>query len=302
MDVADQEKIYLIQQQKQRVILWLHERLHKVDTGEQKFEPKARPVKLVNGKLIWIQTDGTETEITIGMLLTDGIWDVEYALDPQTVPRILRKKYYIEQARHLLQRELDKQIAIDKQKSELSDRRYRRGYNGLVRNREALDTRGHLAERMVYSYLRKTTKDNDLPFEIVASNVYEDLELKIDFIIKIKARTRGVSIETDEKAQTIGIQFTLAARRVHKHKKVQQAKEHAKYIGLPIDDIVIVKMPIRQLFKTFSAWSANKPPGGPDELWDDAVKEKLFKRILKDLFKPREINQMWQQLQNPQNP
>ncbi|MFZ6015831.1 MAG: hypothetical protein ACOYUZ_05795 [Patescibacteria group bacterium] len=302
MAMQDQEKIYLIQQQKQKVMDWLHDRLREVDEGEQKFEPKARPVKVKDGRLVWARTDGTFTEVTEGMLLTDGIWDVEYALDPQTVPRTLRKKYYIEKARQILQRELDRQIAIDQQKSPLSDIMHRSGYAGLVGNREALDSRGHLAERMVYSFFRKITADHDLPFEIVAANVYEDIQLKIDFIIRIKTRSRAVSVEGDEGIETIGIQFTLAHKRVGKQKKIDRAKEHAKYIGLPIDDIVIVRMPIKQLNETFSSWSLNKPPGGPDELWGDEVKAKLFKQVLKDLFLQEEIDLMWEKINASQNP
>ncbi len=301
METTDQEKIFLIQRKKQKIMTWLHERLREVDANETRFEPNARPV-FYDGKNFYWENYGTKIKITKGALLTDTIWGIDYSLDPQTVPRSIRKRYYIEKAKRILETELDKQIALDQQGSPMTDRRTRGGYRGIVKDRELLVTGGHLAEKMVYSFLKKYSIDYDFDYDVKPANVYEDLQLKIDFIIKIKARSRGVAVEEDEKAHLIGVQFSTAKRRMGKQKRVRQAAEHARAVGFPFEDIIIVRVPLKQVIRLFADWSASKLPGGPDSLWDLEVKEKLFKQVMKDLFSAEQINAMWNQIHSTENP
>ncbi|MBI5654769.1 hypothetical protein HZC53_03915 [Candidatus Uhrbacteria bacterium] len=294
-------QILALQKEKQRIIEWLESRLKGIDAKEQEFEPGARRIKFNGQYYVWEKSDGTSEPVSLGALLTDGIWDVEYVLDSETVPRSVRKKYFIEKAKRLLRRELDRQIAIDKQQSDMTNPRFKGGYNGLIKDREGMSQQGHLAERMVYSFLRKLSLDGQLPFEIETSNVYEDIELSSDFLIRVKLRRRGVAVEGSEDDKMIGIQFTIASRRARKLKKLQEAKIRALQSGSRIEDIVLVKVPLKRLADIFAAWSENKPPGGPDALWDAATKKKILKGLLKGMFTGEEIDGMCEQV-TPQNP
>lgn len=289
-----ERQIFYLQQEKQRIMRWLRGKLKDIDTPGrvERYDPDSRRILYDGTDYLWQKTDGSKSRVTLGMLMTDGVWDVNYVLDPETVPRKIRRKFLVEKAKRLLQRELDKQIAIDKQQSDMTNPRYRGGYNGLLKDRVALSQQGHLAERMVYSFLRKLTIDESLPFEIEASNVFEDIELSIDFIIKIKTARRGVAVEGTDDDQTIGVQFSIAKKRARKKKKLEGAKDRAKASGVKIDDIVLVRVRLKQLTDMFAAWSVNKPPGGPDELWEPEVKWQILRGVLKGLFSEKEIEEM----------
>jgi hypothetical protein len=295
------KRILALQKEKQRVMEWLTSRLKNIDGKEQEYEPGSRRIVFDGQRYLWEKSDGTQEEVTLGSILTDGIWDVNYALDPETVPRNIRKRFLIEKARRLLQRELDKQIAINQTHSVFSDPRNRQGYSGLVKDRELLGTEGHLAERLVFSYLSKLSIDGDVPFVVQASNVYEDIELKIDFIIKVKARKRGVAVEglAENGERTIGVQFTIASRRSRKLKKLQKAKERAKETGNKVEDIVLVKVPLKRLHGLFARWAVNKPPGGPDRLWDVSIKQKILRGVLKGMLDEDEIDEICGKLVPP---
>lgn len=304
LSIENVRKIEALQREKQRIMDWLRARLKGIDALETEYEPGARRIVAdKQGDFFWEKTDGTREPVGLGALLTDGIWDVNYALDPETVPRQVRKKFYIEKARRLLQRELDRQIAIDQSHSALSNPRNRQGYRGLVMDKEVLGTQGHLAERMVFSFLNKLSIDEDVPFTIEAANVYEDIELKIDFILKVRARKRGVAVEGVEEGEerTIGVQFTIASRRSRKLGKLKAAKEKAKETGSKVEDIILVKIPLKRLTELFAVWSANKPPGGPDDLWDPAIKQKIIRGMLKGMLEEEEIEAVCAKVA-PQNP
>jgi len=297
-------QILSLQKEKQRIMQWLRSRLKSIDSKEAEYDPAARRIIADGGGgYFWEKSDGTREPVSLGALLTDGIWDINYSLDPESVPRIVRKKFFIAKARRLLQRELDKQIAIDQSHSETSNPRNRQGYKGLVMNRENLETQGHLAERMVFSYLNKLSIDEDVPFSIEAANVYEDIELKIDFILKVKARKRGVAVEgaEEEEERTIGIQFTIASRRARKLGKLLAAMEKAKETGSKVEDIVLVKVPLKKLNDLFARWAVNKPPGGPDRMWDVEIKQKIIRGVLKGMLSREEIEEVCAKVA-PRNP
>lgn len=62
MEVTDQEKIFLIQKQKQKVMAWLHERLREVDAGKTRFEPNARSVSYDGQNYYWEKSHGTKVK------------------------------------------------------------------------------------------------------------------------------------------------------------------------------------------------------------------------------------------------
>jgi hypothetical protein len=299
----DQERIFSIQQRKQQIMNWLHDRLIEIDNNsEEIFEPGKREIVAKERQLFWSRSDGVLVPVSEGMILMDGLWDVNYTFDKKTVPRRLRKRYYIEKAKRMLEDELNQQIYIDQEKSFGAEVAVRKGYYGLISDREQARMEGHMAEKMVFSFLKKLTYDHDLPFEIESANVYEDIALKTDFIIKVKMRKRGVNVEETEDSHIIGVQFTIGKKLRGKKGQVDKAKKLAERVGSTLEDIIIVRIPLRELRPLFLAWSAHKNPGGPDELWSNEVKEKIFKGVLFDLLEQDQISDLWQQIQFSQNP
>jgi hypothetical protein len=301
MTTDSARQIFNLQREKMRVVAWLRGELAKLDDepGPEIPDPEKRKIGQNGEGLVWIRADGTTQKVTPGEVLTDGIWGVEYDFG-RDVPRGLRKRYLIEKAKRSIGKYLDYQLGVDQRKSRQSDPRLRGGYSGLLKSRERMETEGHLAERIVYSFLKKVSLDHGFPFAIEAANVYEDIELKIDFILKVKNKQRGLAVEGDDDVRTVGIQFTIG--RGSKEKKIVQvgeAKPRAKEMG--IDDIVIVRLQLKELHRMFAAWSVNKPPGGPDGYWDDQTKVEILKGVLQGLFEKEEIDEMCSRLA-PQNP
>jgi len=303
MKTLSAHQIYVLQREKQRVMNWLKIQFSKINRQETEYMPGARHVRMENGHFVAENPDGTTEIISLGSILTDGIWGIDYDLDPQTVPKILRKRYLIEKARLFLQRYLDYQLGILKEKSEQTEENYKHAYSGLIKNRQRLNTEGHLAERMVYAYIRKLTFDYNLPFKIDFGNIFEDIRLKMDFVIRIQKRKRGVMVEGAEDAQTYGIQFTISTNSLQeKAEQVAKALEDARRLGLNIDDIILVQVPLKDVKHLFAVWSVDKPSGGPDKLWDNKVKKEIFQNLLKDLFSPEQIGAMWEKISQPKNP
>lgn len=294
-------QIYNLQREKMRVMAWLKREMAKLDheTETEVPDPEKRQISAEGDGLAWSRADGTVQRVTAGEVLTDGIWGVEYDLGCD-VSRSLRKRYLIEKAKRSIGKYLDYQLGVDQRKSKQADPRLRGGYSGLLKSRERMETEGHLAERIVFSFLKKISIDHGFPFAIEAANVYEDIELKIDFILKVKSKRRGLAVEGSEDVRTVGIQFTIG--RGSKEKKmvqVSEAKPQAKKMG--IDDILIVRLPLKELHRMFAAWSVNKPPGGPDGYWDAKTKATILKGVFQGLFEPEEIEDMCSRVA-PQNP
>jgi hypothetical protein len=127
----------------------------------------------------------------------------------------------------------------------------------------------------------------DLHISVRAGNAYEDVQEKIDFIIDVRSKKRGVEIETrdelfDEKH--FGIQFTINAS---KHDSKKDQIEKSKNRGTEMDDILLVTMEQDMLRKALNSWKEKGSPlHGP---WSEFSKESqrkvitaLFENILSE--------------------
>jgi len=305
--VESQRKVFEIQKRKQAIMEELRRRLRMIDKlGTREFIPyqerrrASREVAMFDGKLRAL-VNGRWQQLTLGELLTDGDWDIDYILDERTVPREIHKRFAIESAKRILQEMLDHQIIIDETTSQRTDEFKKEAYKAIEDENlsKAVEYRRHgaVAEVMFQNLLKKISIDTGADFEIIQADVYQDVHQKIDFIIRRKAHGRGVKIETTEKQETsatqehIGIQLTLMQDPETLRRKERQLATAKKQMrDGKINDIILVTVQSVSIGRLLRGWTGKgRPAGGPDKLLDRPARTELLRSLLKDIFTPEEI-------------
>jgi len=197
-----QLEIYEVQKQKQAIMQELKETLAHLDSSDGFKQEKGkipREITQKDGQLLW---KGIKP-ITLGEIITDGAWGIQYHLDPVTVPRAMRKRFFVEEAKRKIEELLDQQIFAEEIAKQTRDWKLQDAYK---RSKEDRDTgAGHfglLVEKMIIQFLRKAVIDRDMPFSVQSADVYQDITQKVDFLIRrkisfwVSAGTYRISIFT----------------------------------------------------------------------------------------------------------
>ncbi|OGI88070.1 hypothetical protein A2995_01850 [Candidatus Nomurabacteria bacterium RIFCSPLOWO2_01_FULL_33_24] len=281
-----QEEIYEIQKKKEKIVRKFKLALKSLDDNKiEKLKQKEEEIMVdfKGGKLIT-----EEKEITLGELVTDGDWGIKYYLG-ETIPRIVKKEFLLAKAKREILLLLNDQIIINELSSP-TDELKKKAYRGIESREENNLQPGIIAERMVKNLIKKETIDKDIDFRIIEADVYQDVEEKIDFIIKRKNKNRGVGVQA---SNVFGIQFTINTNEKvleRKKRQIRYAKYQARQEG--IGDIILVNIPINDVMKVYNEWQEKKSSGGPDKLWKIETKKKIFKNVLKGILSEEEINQL----------
>jgi len=283
-----QATIFKLQKRKQKIMARLKEQLAEIDNPFEKenIAEGANHVTYKDGQFL-----SGRQEITLGELLTDGEWGLDYHLDPASVPRVVRKKYLIEQAKQEIMDLLDRQIVTNESQSKSIDELKKEGYVRMIAS-ENQEQSGKYAEKMVKNLLKKISIDQNLDIEVIDADAYQDMELKIDFIIKRKMAARGVNVETNDEDR-IGIQFTSTDSPEVVQKKERQIRQAKKRLGREekIQDIALVSIPLRQIQAMVQEWKRNHLPGGPDKLWNAGTRAEIFSKVMQNFLTGEEIAQ-----------
>lgn len=301
-----QKEIYNIQKKKQEIMDRLKQQLSCVDDPlcEMEKMPDERMAQFdeKNSQFKYGNSYGKERVALFGELMTDIDWEVLYVLDKST-PHLLRKKYLIERAKHDLRKLLDSQITRSEVGGDIAHEYKQHAYRELEKERKKgilNESCGHYAELVVKNFLKELSIDKDLPFEIVEGDVFQDVDLKIDFIIRRKERLRGVRVETSEKAENVGIQFTTNVRDVEwKKKQVEKSRKRLRDLGDHVQDIVLVVYPFERPWAMKNRWiNEGKCAGGPDKYMSGGDAKALFYALLKDVLETAEIEDSWKKIQD----
>lgn len=289
--VDAQRQVFELQSAKRDIMKRFLERLKNLDNPfHESRQPSQVPVAFVDGK--YRLEDGSE--ITVGQLMTDGEWGLDYFPDPVSVPRRVRKRFYLEEAKRELMRRLDLQL-IEHQSAKRSLHWMKKeGYQRMKEELGSVERSGLAAEKMVSNFLRKLAFDHAAPFQVIEADAYEDMEQKVDFIIKYKPTMvyRGVGVEEDPKA--VGIQFTINNQPDVEEKKARQvalAREQLRPEEM-LKDIVLVVLPMSDVSHKVWSWKNNKHPGGPEEGWDPETKIKVIRGVLQGIVPDEEIDRL----------
>lgn len=265
------------------------------------------------------------SELTLGDLLTDGEWGVCYELDPETVPKNIKRKFVLAETRRKIWEAYDEQIMIAKTSSLRTGRNVRK----IFEKKEFLSSEaereylGIFAEKIVRTLLTKLQIDFKIPIKVERASKESDVLGFIDFRLVYKdvnqIKKRGVHSEladlevnphkaADQTAQTkevapklfheIGIQFTINDDPdviLEKESQIEEAKKHTSYV----DDIIIVKMPGYVIANARNQWYRNEfRSGGPEQYLSILDQSLIFHRLLKDIVPEEVIQDSWKQIFN----
>jgi len=304
-----QREILAIQKRKQELVDWLE--AERIRLNDPDYHPEkstdSREVVYEDGKYYVINPGGEKIELTLGEIITDYELGINYYLNPDSVPKAVRKKYIFETTKKELQDLLDEQIILD----EIGNLNF--GGEGTVKRKnniikspqENKGSEGAMAEIMVSNFLEKLSWDFNADFKLIRTDVYEDHLHKIDFAIRRKMHYRGIKVEGQVEAKEesdksrLGIQFTIGQSKELLRKKRHQLMEMREKIGVEIDldDVVLVSVPLKDLSKVFFKWfSAGKPSGGPDKLWDRETKQAIIAGVLQGMMTEEEIRELQEKI------
>jgi len=285
------------QKEKHEIMDELHEKFRAIDAGEAVTgftEGHTRTVHwdAESGVGYLTAKDGTLFPVTAGELITDGAWGVSYKLSAD-VPRDIKRDFVLAEAKRRISEILDDEIGKRKKDSirnEEFDNLNTKNDDGSFRP----GVSGFVAEKLAETFLEKNITDSRLPFRIEKADYYEDTKRKIDLVLHVLEHFRGVNIEGVEQ-KDIGIQLTVGHHPAYKKRQITNIKRHIEDSTVHIDDIVLVKLPLKNCLDLYEKWkAAGMLPGGPTKLWNTEQKEIVFRGVLKGMVPENKINEMWE--------
>ena len=279
-----------------------------------------------DGEMLIFGKGGAQSPVSKGQLLVAGLWDESHNLNEGVSVDFMRS-YVLTRAKYQLAQLRDTQIALCEANQKYNANTGRdESYKAIAALNESGEgmSNGLMAEKMVESFMTKMMHDHDVPYRIKSVSVYEDVEYKIDFILEPIADAEMVGVGTTEPHDNpgIGVQFTTMKRpkapedqsketdsqrmaREHWTQRFDHKKSQLKRVmrtmektgDKVVDDLVFVSLPLDSVRQARREWEdagpKNRAPGGPDELWSEAEKKKVFFGLLKSILPEEALESAW---------
>ncbi|MBI3633353.1 MAG: hypothetical protein HY226_03625 [Candidatus Vogelbacteria bacterium] len=240
--------------------------------------------------------------ISLSDIEADYEWDKRYRPDESVSDktwRQIRKISDLAEAKQNITRIFNEQLYYIEGVSKVTSSLPLKNIEKMT-NTEELE--GVIAERIIYAFfLRFQQKHPELNFTVELANPFEDAELKYDLKVSVRTRNLGVALEGEdgreafiESKRRLGIQLTVSNRSdmlqektevVDAAKKTLDDPKNRRYVKRPVDDIILVSLPLKTYGDYFRRWIENgKPSGGPEAHLTSAEKTRLIKKIIGDLL------------------
>ncbi|PIR06795.1 MAG: hypothetical protein COV55_02385 [Candidatus Komeilibacteria bacterium CG11_big_fil_rev_8_21_14_0_20_36_20] len=302
---GSQGEIFNLQVEKQKIMQALHSDLEKIEQGSDLLEGQGEINRDViydkNKKIFYIDNNQKLEVATFGDLITDVSHGIEYNLNTGDIPRAILKKYATERAKSHIRKLFDIQLLIQAEaqhkklghsrKSEILSQVKEKHKTGIdnFENRAGL-----IFERDIINMLKQLQVDlPNLGIEIEDVNVIQDMDQKVDFIIKVKQHHRAVQVEESEESlqdghnKVFGIQFTLNPEATqHKMKQIEESIRRGVKQEIHIDDLLLITIPVssNEIVRNYQNWQQlGKPTGGPERFYDINTKIEILGQLLEGI-------------------
>ena len=290
---GDLPKIDALVARKQIFVKKLYEELSRLDAGEavESFgDEKRRIVYYEEQESKFFTLDnGNRKYLTIQDILSDYAWGISYVPDGEMVEpeyRLLAKKILVNETRREIETTYNEELRLRTQyvgdinriDTEFEDN-WRNGYSRPA---------GVVSEVMAREILSRISGSKESQIVVLRADFVEDHLYKYDFKVRTKRSVRGVGIGEDEeinrRIKKIGIQFTINAFSKEK-KETLILKAKKQYASeLPVDDIILVKIPTYEFSNAYTRWlKKGKPSGGPEQFLSKELKIELLEAVTQGL-------------------
>ncbi len=244
----------------------------------------------------FVNCDGKLGTATLGDMIADISLGCEYTFSLDTTPAPTAKQYVLARAKTKMNQLYNRQVAL--QEKEMSEKRgdvaryekFRKSLEQLDAQEQGTEVQaGKQFEQDAIHLLKQIQFDiPELGIEVEEVNVVQDMDEKIDFIVKVHEYHRGVQVEEDKRTlgdeSVFGIQFTLRWKEEDlkmKQNKIDRALK--KGIHTQVDDVLLVTVPIScpHVKKIHEQWHREGcPPGGPVKLYSERVRMEILEKIV----------------------
>lgn len=293
-----------LQKEKNDVMDQLHEKIRSLENNEEvagfsEGEPRRVEWNKAGHRAMVVLPSGKKAPATVGELVTDGEWGLHYILS-EDIPRDIKKRFIIAEARRKILALADKQIIETERMKKTTHEGGETSptYRAIYEEEKSKKKMGIIAEKLTKTFFQKNIIDHELDMRLEEVDVQRDVDQKIDFILHLPFRKRGVGSEASEKRENIGIQLTINTEKKNQEHKKRQVAEAKKHLDEDVDDLVLVTLPLNELYLLLHRWEEDEMrPGGPiKKWWKDSQKEQIFRGVLQELFSDQEITGMWQSI------
>jgi hypothetical protein len=276
--ISPARRIFDLEYEKQKLLMEGKETVSAfVPEASLQLSSESRNIQFSGEDRFLFDTDrGYEVSATLADLISDLKWGNYYTLPAQT-SLALKQQYAAAYYKSRMDDIHDHQLVI--QRLEIDKVSQKDMFLGIayeevkkrIEGEAEYEQAGIIFEKMIANLLSKIAQDiPELTISIEHATVVEDVELKIDFIIHVNNKKRGVGVTEFEGDKTLGIQFTLRDKdddyRV-KEKQIAQRQKNLK----DVDELLIVSVPVscKEVMGVYGKWkNQGKPAGGPENLLD----------------------------------
>lgn len=263
------------------------QRIAKFENGDA-----ARTLRMnADGAFEGVMKGGEAITLTRGEVYAAAEWGTWWKFD-DSISREHQLALMGSQVRARIAERYDDQLITFGKNDRLSDDRKRDAYARMESSQQSLDTMpdGILAEKMLVSFLTKEMHDGDLEFTVSRADAHDDIEHKIDFIITVADRRRGVRVHEPE--HRIGIQFTMD-RGATERKQEQVARAGKRLRETDVDELILITMPFDDVRTNYDRWRYDEQgkhknekrldPRGPDQYWSAETKKAILDALVRQL-------------------
>jgi hypothetical protein len=304
---ADDIEIFDLQKEKQVMMNKLKDELKIIDleVGELKGEGETnRDVQYREDGNFYIDNNGKLETASLGELVTDASYGIEYNLNSSEVPRDVLKKYAVGRARSRIRSKFDMQLLHSKkQEKEREGNKRAEMFKGVIEERESGEydknfeiKPGLIFERNMINMVKQLEYDMPgLDIKINEVDIMKDMDQKIDFIITVKniPHSRAVEVnesdKLEEKESKYGIQFTINPEATkQKMKQIERSIKYDVKDNEKINDLLLVTVPAQggEVAKNYREWKKDgMKSGGPEKQFSNEVKIDFLKQLLDKIGK-----------------
>lgn len=267
----------------------LHMSLRNLDEGEpiKEFENEARRIVYYDeySQQYFAEKNGERKNISIGDILSDYAWEIKHVPDGEMIEpayRTLTKRILANETRRDLEKLHDQELVGKKEEVGFSFIRFKKAWeNANEKEKESIMGQlGFIAEITVRELLSRVGHNYNLDFVISRATIEEDREFKYDFKIHTRHRIRGIDVMGRSLTKSLGVDL----KAISSQKNIYSRKtKKGKRIG--VDEIIILKVPGKEIADAFKKWvSSDEPSGGPEQFLSRNLKIELLKAVTKGLI------------------